>query len=479
MQPVCATRAVKVLKYLNRMAPQTISRSSLQALEKLPSSVLSRLDTISDWNKVTNDPELKDWLVNNPIPRSEAQFSGALFHGALVFVQLIFQKPDQPPSSITLADVQMALAYATLAVVPIHQYALQYGPNSVSVWPNVIPFTANLSDDSFTLAEFEGWVDDIAQFMHTQQVANPCIVVLHNRDLPNSGAFLGERDSFHSVTGNGTLYCYSLVFGENLSVADNNHTINGRANDKVYAHNLSHEIAEMVADPLGSDARREVCDPCSDGYCGRSFFDLFDQDSLFLGGTEDTTTASGFAFFINSIVSSGATLNAKGCVVGDAQSACIYAPPPLPGQLLSYADDGTPGNVSGPVVVGLGGWLQFKFLFAGKNLGGENWIYAVDPSGELLSYSDDGIPANVSDPVVVGFGGWLQFKSLFAGKNLSGENRIYAVDPAGQLLSYTDDGNPGNVSAPVEVGFDGWLQFKSLFAGGNASGANRIYAVVK
>jgi hypothetical protein len=29
------------------------------------------------------------------------------------------------------------------------------------------------------------------------------------------------------------------------------------------------------------------------------------------------------------------------------------------------------------VVVGLGGWLDFKFLFAGRNIGGENRIYAV------------------------------------------------------------------------------------------------------
>jgi hypothetical protein len=29
--------------------------------------------------------------------------------------------------------------------------------------------------------------------------------------------------------------------------------------------------------------------------------------------------------------------------------------------------------------------------------------------------------------VVVGFGGWLDFKFLFSGANLSGENRIYAV----------------------------------------------------
>jgi hypothetical protein len=29
------------------------------------------------------------------------------------------------------------------------------------------------------------------------------------------------------------------------------------------------------------------------------------------------------------------------------------------------------------VVVGFGGWLDFEFLFAGRNLGGEDRIYAA------------------------------------------------------------------------------------------------------
>jgi hypothetical protein len=147
------------------------------------------------------------------------------------------------------------------------------------------------------------------------------------------------------------------------------------------------------------------------------------------------------------------------------------------GQLLSYGDAGTPGNVSSPVVAGLGGWSQFQFLFAGKNAAGQNRIYAVNQAGQLLSYADAGTTGNVSSPVVVGFGGWSQFRFLFAGKNAAGQNRIYAVDQAGQLLSYGDAGTPGNVSSPVVVGYGGWLQFQFLFAGKNAAGQDRIYAV--
>jgi hypothetical protein len=133
------------------------------------------------------------------------------------------------------------------------------------------------------------------------------------------------------------------------------------------------------------------------------------------------------------------------------------------GQLLSYGDSGTPGNVSSPIIVGFGGWGDFKALFAGGDR-----IYAVDQDGQLLSYGDSGTPGNVSDPVVVGFGGWADFKALFAGRD-----RIYAVDQDGRLLSYGDSGTPGNVSDPVVVGFGGWGNFKALFAG-----RDRIYAVV-
>ena len=151
--------------------------------------------------------------------------------------------------------------------------------------------------------------------------------------------------------------------------------------------------------------------------------------------------------------------------------------PFVTGQLLSYGDAGTPGNVSNPDVVGLGGWLQFTRLFSGRDLAGQNRIYAVDQTGQLLSYGDTGAPGNVSAPVAVGFGGWQQFTLLFAGRNLAGQDRIYAVDQTGQLLSYGDTGTPGNVSAPVVVGFGGWQQFKVLFAGRNLAGQDRIYAV--
>ena len=81
----CSTRAVKVLNYVRRMAPDTIARSSLDALEALPSSVLSALHEVSDWATVSKDEQLRDWLRNNPIPAANAKVSSPLFNGTLVF----------------------------------------------------------------------------------------------------------------------------------------------------------------------------------------------------------------------------------------------------------------------------------------------------------------------------------------------------------------------------------------------------------
>ena len=424
----CDTRAVKVLKHLQGSPPTGISGSSLAALEALPPSVLTSLHTTSDWGSVTDDPQLKSWLADNPVPAPAARARGPLFQGTLVFVRVVFHERGRPLSAISLPDVQTAVSYASLAAVPISRYAWQYGPNSVEVSPDVVPFTAEVSGGTFTVAEFEGWVDDCAHGAKERGISQPCIVILHNRDLRGSPQFVNQRNSFHSVTHNGTPYCYCLVFGENLSVADNNHTAGGKPNEKVYAHLLSHEIAEMVVDPFVDGANPEVCDACA-GNCSNEQFDLFDENAVFLGGTNDTASAGGFAFFINSIVSAAVTLDGESCVASgsDAKSACIYPPPFVTGELLSYGDAGTPGNVSNPVVVGFGGWQQFTFLFGGRNQAGDDRIYAVNPAGELLSYGDAGTLGNVSDPVVVGFGGWQAFKFLFGGSNAAGERRIYAV----------------------------------------------------
>jgi hypothetical protein len=342
MEVLCSTRAVKVLDYLERTVPATVSRSSLDELEKVPSRML----TGGALGEVTQDAQLRDWLSTHPLPAPRATVSGPLFQGTLVFARVIFTRPNQPDFAMSQADVQTAVAYATLAVVPIQRYASQYGYASVTVSPTVIPFTAALSGNAFTRGDLEGWVEQIAHTARSDRVASPCVVILHDRSLAATPTFTGERDSYHSAAQDGTPYCYSLVFGENLSVADNNHTINNRPTEKVYAHNLSHEIAEMVVDPRRDEGNPEVCDACA-GNCENSQFDLFDRNGVFMGGTTDTASATGFSFFINAVVRAGVPVTPKQCIAdtSENQSACVYPPP------LAWVGPGLLTTVSNPVSV--------------------------------------------------------------------------------------------------------------------------------
>ena len=89
---------------------------------------------------------------------------------------------------------------------------------------------------------------------------------------------------------------------------------------------------------------------------------------------------------------------------------------------------------------------------------GENRIYAVNQGGQLLSYSDNGTPGNVGHPVVVGADGWDQFSTVFWCGN------IFAVGQNGDLLSYMDGGGPGNVGNPSIAGKSMWKTSQSSSA---------------
>jgi Peptidase A4 family len=202
--------------------------------------------------------------------------------------------------------------------------------------------------------------------------------------------------------------------------------------------------------------------------------------SAYAGHGLDFVVDGGTADTLLNMVENGTTV-ATSILQPPTSIEIVYTGGPAPGaagQLLAYADEGTPGNVSDPIVVGFEGWLGFKFLFAGPpSASGGNLIYAVEEqTGRLFSYTDGGTAGNVNvlDPTVLGSGEWLDYQFLFAGPNTAGENRIYAVEqsPLGQLVSYADDGTD-----PVIVGSGGWLGFKFLFAGTKASGEPCIYAV--
>jgi hypothetical protein len=279
------------------------------------------------------DTGLANWLAAHPIPAPRVGAGHPLFNGTLVFVQVTYNRPNQPPFAMNAADIQTAVAYAARAVVPIQRYATQYGTNAVAVSPTMLTFTANLKGNTFSDNDVQGFVDDIAA---ANGLTRSCVVILHDSITAggpvNSDASDAKKvDGYHSRTDNGNPYCFCRVHGTSLTVADRN--------DR-YAGLLSHEIAEMVVDPHGHVENPEVCDACFFN-CENPRFDLFDRDNAFLGGTDNpATTPVPFTYFIDSLIKPEFYDPDTECATkgSDLAAVCVYPPPPTwsgPGQLTT------------------------------------------------------------------------------------------------------------------------------------------------
>ena len=101
MPLVCATRALKVRRYLEQAMPASLPESSRKTLADLSPRVLSRLHTTEDLSRHVPDPDLAAWLTANPVPAPVVAAGHPLFHGTLVFVQLTFNRPNQRRSPRT------------------------------------------------------------------------------------------------------------------------------------------------------------------------------------------------------------------------------------------------------------------------------------------------------------------------------------------------------------------------------------------
>ncbi len=315
---LCMTRAIKNIKYIQRLLPDTLKKKFLTEISKLPPKTLFNLQTLSNLQEVIRDKELANFLEKNRIPMPRASISSPLFNGTLVFVQITFNRRNQAPFSISSTDLQTAINYTNLAIIPIHRYVLQYGQNSINVSQNIIPFTATLNGDSFSDDDLQGFVKDIVR---SNNLVNSCIMVLIDTAGPRNTHAIDGTLGYHSKTDNNIPYCFCNVFGQNLTIDD-------AAN--VYAQTLSHEIAEMVVDPRADISNPEVCDACA-GNCANIQNDFFDSNNNFIGGSSTVPPSFSFNFFINGIIKLESYDPGTECAIKGSEltEVCIYAPPPL------------------------------------------------------------------------------------------------------------------------------------------------------
>lgn len=278
-----------------------------------PNTTGRRAGRISATPKLKKAKHLKKLRVspaNAILPAKGNTAVDPLFSGTLFFVKAEFTIQSNNNAVISISDQDLAIAvqYATQAAGPISQYADQYGPNGVAVSPGVVPFAVTLGNPTYSDADLQGWVNAFATANNLP--ANSCVVWMNPQGVVNSDGDASQGiGGYHS---NATLpYIFSNVFGSNFTVADEN---------DVYAQVLSHEIAEMVVDPLANLVNPEVCDPCA-GNCNNLFLAFFDDASQYIASAQSLPPAFQYAFFIAAIVQPS---SATQCPA--PANACDYAP---------------------------------------------------------------------------------------------------------------------------------------------------------
>jgi hypothetical protein len=132
-----------------------------------------------------------------------------------------------------------------------------------------------------------------------------------------------------------------------------------------------------------------------------------------------------------------------------------------------YADE-LNGNqeVIGNKVIARFGWDQYKFVFSG----GRGIIYAVNNDGNLYWYNHLGVNTGAAEwkrrgRIIIGTGGWNQYKFMFSG----GNGIIYAVSYDGNLYwynykEYKTGENTITIESRRQIGTGGWSDFLYIFS---------------
>jgi len=341
MVGICATRAIKHAKYLQKAAPHIIPQEEPPEGfgSIIPLKLLSRLGQVSE-SELKGYPKLAGFLKTNKLAASGNSVNGPLFQGTLFFAQVAFNTPAGA-ISVSNADMAVLIEYAQTAARAISGYCGQYGSNSINVSSTVIPFSVTLPGNQYNDQALQGWVNSIASQFNLGSSA--CVVVPNPQNVVNTTAPVsGGIGGYHSQTNN-IPYCFINMFGQGVTVQDTAFA---------YAQQLSHEIAEMTADPNGINP--EVCDACGPN-CPPLYLSFFRNAAVpvYLGTFQRNVPPPPYDFFINAIAQPAAAV-----LCPAPASACVYAPPALlcgNSNLIEgsfRADASKPGNFEALILQG-------------------------------------------------------------------------------------------------------------------------------
>jgi hypothetical protein len=288
---------------------------------EIPADLLDRLHRATD-AELRDWPDLLQLKRDHPFPAASSQLAKPPFNGVLQFVQVTFNTPSGT-FAVSDADMWTMITYTSWAQLPINLYVSQYGNCSAIPDRFFIKFSVNLNGNTYTDQNLQTWVDTIFS-QNLQHAGVPvCVVIPNPLGIVNNNATFSSRGGiggYHSHTKQNNVYIFINMYGQNVTVQDSNF---------LYAGQLSHEIAEMVVDPIGGNP--EVCDPCGPNCTGTplvylNFFNGRDVWYQYLGSFQGKKAPplAHYDYFINAIVQPASS---NLCPPGDLQAACAYAPP--------------------------------------------------------------------------------------------------------------------------------------------------------
>src|SRR5436190_22814613 len=118
---VCATRAIKNAKHLQRVVPHLMPKD--EPADGFGS--ILPMSTLASIHRTDRDPKLAGAFASATFSALVSATASSLFNGTLFFVRIFFTVQDQNNAVISIpgADMNTALQHASRTVVPISQYA--------------------------------------------------------------------------------------------------------------------------------------------------------------------------------------------------------------------------------------------------------------------------------------------------------------------------------------------------------------------
>ncbi len=139
-----------------------------------------------------------------------------LFQGTLYFVRMLFyvEPTNTDILAVNIGDVQTAIQYATLAAVPISEYASQYGPNNLEVSQTMLNYGIAVTNLVYNDDTVRAWVNDTLN-QNKLAAGSSCIVILNPPRALNTDADATKGIQGYHGKANSP-YCFVNVHGSNF-----------------------------------------------------------------------------------------------------------------------------------------------------------------------------------------------------------------------------------------------------------------------